>query len=81
FESHRARWSWLGEVDGAWQEEIFQLDRDTLFRQQAEAFLSSIEQRSSLLCSLSDGKAALNTVLAILASLESRRWEDVVESN
>ncbi|MGD9636899.1 MAG: Gfo/Idh/MocA family protein, partial [Pirellulales bacterium] len=42
FESHRARWSWLGEVDGAWQEEIFQLDRDTLFRQQAEAFLSSI---------------------------------------
>lgn len=31
FEGHRARWSWLTEVDGTWQEEICTIDRDTLW--------------------------------------------------
>lgn len=80
FEGHRTKWSWLQDVDGAWQEEIFQLDRDTLFRQQAESFLSAIEHGTPPLCSLAEGASTLNTVLAILASLESQRWENVAQT-
>jgi predicted dehydrogenase len=81
FEGHRTKWSWLQEVDGAWHDEVFQLDRDTLFRQQADAFLTAIEQGTFPLCPLAEGRATLNTVLAILGSLDSRRWEDVAETS
>jgi predicted dehydrogenase len=77
FEGHRARWSWITEVDGAWQEKSVTLDRDTLFRRQADAFLDAIEKRQSPLCSLADGLATVQTVLAILTSLDSMQWEQV----
>src|SRR4029079_2974980 len=46
FEGHHARWSWTTEVDGAWQEETTTLDRDTLFRRQAEEFIAAIAGRT-----------------------------------
>lgn len=77
FEGHRAKWSWITEVDGAWREESVSLDRDTLFRRQAEAFLDTVEARRTPLCSINEGCATVETVLGILASLESRRWEQI----
>ncbi len=77
FEGHRARWSWLTEVDGTWQHEDSVLDRDTLFRRQADEFLNTVEQHSHPLCPLADGRATVQTILATLASLSSRRWESV----
>ncbi|HEX4415500.1 MAG TPA: Gfo/Idh/MocA family oxidoreductase [Lacipirellulaceae bacterium] len=77
FEAHRAKWSWITDVDGDWRDAGFTLDRDTLFRRQAEAFLDAIEARQSPLCSINEGAATVKTVLAILASLESRRWEQI----
>jgi len=77
FEGHQAKWSWITEVDGAWHEERVMLDRDTLFRQQAEAFLDAIDERRPPLCPINEGRATVETVLAILASLDSGRWEQV----
>lgn len=75
FEGHRTRWSWLADVDGTWTDEPCALDRDTLFRRQADAFLNAIETRTPPLCSVAEGRATVNTVLAILKSLESKKWE------
>jgi predicted dehydrogenase len=75
FEGHRARWSWLTEVDGTWQEEATVLDRDALFRRQADEFLNAFESRSRPLCTLAEGRATVQTVLASLDSLVSKRWE------
>jgi predicted dehydrogenase len=77
FEGHHAKWSWITEVDGAWCEEGVILDRDTLFRQQAEAFLDAIDKRLPPLCPIKEGRTTLETVLAILGSIDSRRWEEV----
>ena len=77
FESHCAKWSWITEVDGPWQEETFTLDRDTLFQRQATAFIDAVAQRQSPLCTIGQGRDTVETVLAILASLESMRWEQV----
>jgi predicted dehydrogenase len=77
FEGHRAKWSWITDVDGAWSEEPVTLDRDTLFRRQADAFLDAIDRQQQPLCSIGDGLATVKTVLAILASLDSMRWEHV----
>ena len=76
-EFHRRRIAWLTEVDGTWQEEIVDpYNQDDVFRRQADAFLDAIENGSSPLCSLAEGEATLRTVLAILESLESHRWEE-----
>lgn len=77
FEGHRSRWSWLTEVDGTWREEACVLDRDTLFRRQADAFLNAVELDSAPLCTIAEGRATVETVLAILSSLESQKWEAV----
>ena len=77
FEGHRAQWSWITDVDGPWQDESFVLDRDTLFQRQATAFIDAVVQRQSPLCTISQGLNTVETVLAILASLESMRWEHV----
>lgn len=75
FEGHRVRWSWITEVDGAWQEETASLDRDALFRRQADEFLAAVKNRSRPLCTLAEGRATVQTVLAILKSLASKKWE------
>jgi predicted dehydrogenase len=81
FEGHRAHWSWLTEVDGTWQEETTTLDRDTLFQRQAEAFIAAVNGRTRPLCTLSEGRATVETVLAILKSLTTKQWESTSDSN
>lgn len=76
YQSHRFSFSWLDEVDGVWREEVESgLERDTLFQTQARDFLAAVNKQRSPLCPLNDGIATINTVLAILRSLESRCWE------
>jgi predicted dehydrogenase len=78
FEYHRNRWSWIVEPDSEWQEESFgELQRDEVFQRQANSFLDAVERGSPPLCTLDEGEATLRTVLAILKSLESDRWESV----
>lgn len=77
FEGHRTKWSWITEVDGMWSEEPCALDRDALFRKQADAFLNTVESKAPPLCSVPEGRATMHTALAILQSLESKAWERV----
>lgn len=81
FEGHRVRWSWLTEVDGTWQEEATTLDRDALFRRQAEEFIAAVDGRTRPLCTLAEGRATVQTVLAILKSLTTKQWESTSQSN
>jgi predicted dehydrogenase len=81
FEWHRSRWSWLTEVDGTWREETTTLDRDALFRRQAEEFLAAVDGRTQPLCTLADGRATVQTVLAILRSLTTKQWESTSHGN
>jgi predicted dehydrogenase len=81
FEGHQVRWAWLTEVDGAWQEETTTLDRDALFRRQAKEFIASVEQRKQPLCTLAQGRATVQTVIAILKSLTTKQWESTSHGN
>lgn len=81
FEGHRACWSWITEVDGTWAEETTILDRDALFRRQAEEFITAVERRTQPLCTLAEGRATVQTVLAILKSLTTKHWESTSYSS
>ncbi len=76
FEFHLNRWRWM--TDGDWQEPTSPaLERDTLFTQQAEAFLDAIETNASPLCTLAEGLQTLNANLATLASVDQQKWQTV----
>jgi predicted dehydrogenase len=78
YEGHHVRWRWLVEPDGEWQEEAFpKLARDDLFVAQANHFLDVIERKASPHCSLDEGVATLNTVMAIHRAVTTGRWESV----
>jgi predicted dehydrogenase len=78
FEGHRARWAKLAKVDGTWSEHFCDgLERDTVFRNQANAFLDATEGKCPPLCNLREGHDTLKSVMAILQSLSSHRWETV----
>lgn len=78
FEAHRSQWAKLTEVDGTWVEQVFtNLERDTVFRNQANAFLDAAQGKCEPLCGLDQGYYSLKSVMAILQSIESRRWETV----
>lgn len=80
FHGHGAKWSWLVDVDGQWEEEVTSgMDRDSLFRRQAEAFLDAVERQTEPLCGVAEGIVTLKSVLAILGSLESKRWESTLD--
>ena len=82
FEYHRNRWSWLTEECGEWQEESFgPPERDEMFLRQANAFFDAVTIGARPLCTLEEGEVTLHTVLAILTSLESGRWEAVSPGN
>ena len=76
-ELHRNRWRWITEVDGAWQEEFFPLERDTLFTRQSGAFLDTIAGRTDPLCTLDEGRQTLQANLAALASLDRSQWQTI----
>ena len=74
FEYHRQLWSWMTEPGGEWtHEDTGPLERDTLFVTQAMAFLDAIGGASAL-CPLDEGLATLRSNLAVLRSVEERRW-------
>lgn len=80
FEFHYQRWRWCNEPGSQWHDEAMpQTDRDSLFTNQATAFLNAIESRESPLCSIDEGLQTLRTNLAIMRSLESELWEAVMQ--
>lgn len=76
YETHHGRWSWADHPEAPWHiEPTAPLQRDELFRRQADAFLDAVEGKVQPLCSLQEGLQALRVNLAALRSLETRRWE------
>lgn len=76
YETHHGRWSWAEHPEAPWHvEPTAPLQRDELFRRQAEAFLDAVEGQSQPLCSLHEGLQTLRVNIAALRSLETRRWE------
>lgn len=78
FEYHRNRWRWMKDPDEPWQiEPVQELERDTLFLRQANAFLDAITCHCPPLCSLREGIQTLRVNLALLRSVERGGWEAV----
>jgi predicted dehydrogenase len=82
YEGHYDRWRWLAEPDGEWEDEVFpKLARDDLFVAQANHFLDVVEQKAAPHCSLDEGIATLEAVLAIQRAVTTGRWESVRRSD
>jgi predicted dehydrogenase len=76
FEAHQGRWLWAEHPAAPWHvEPTVPLERDELFRRQADAFLDAVEGKSQPLCSLQDGLQTLQVNIAALRSVQTRRWE------
>ena len=73
---HRNRWCWMEKPEEPWQEESAgDLERDTMFIAQADAFLDAVDGNSPPLCTLGEGVDTLRAMRAALASVESGAWE------
>lgn len=82
YEYHRNRWRWMTEAAGQWQDEpAAELERDTLFSRQAEAFLDAAEGRCPPLCSVEEAEQSLRVNLAVLDSAACREWRNVASPN
>jgi predicted dehydrogenase len=78
FEMHNARWRWMTESGGTWQDEPeCSRERDSLFVAQAHAFLDAVERGSPPLCSLAEGIQTLRVNLAVLKAVERPAWSVV----
>ena len=78
FEYHRNCWRSMTEPDGGWRVELGgALERDALFIRQAEAFLAAVDGLESPLCALGEGAQTLRVNLAILASAQTRAWQEI----
>ena len=78
FEYHNCRWRWAEKPGDDWHDETFgPLERDSLFIEQARAFLCAVEGAAEPLCSLAEATQTLRVNLAILASAEKRAWQTV----
>lgn len=76
FENHACRWRVMERPDTPWVEHGgAKLERDTLFRAQADAFLDAIEGKRPVLCSLDEGAATLRATRAILRSIDGGGWQ------
>jgi len=76
FELHRQHWRWM--MGGDWQESPpVEMERDTLFERQAEAFLDAIDRKSEPLCSLEAGLQTLRVNQAALASVKEQQWKTI----
>jgi predicted dehydrogenase len=58
-----------------WQQQEYEsLERDTVFTNQANAFIDAIEGKSPPLCTLEEGLHTLKLNLALLKEVQSPPW-------
>jgi predicted dehydrogenase len=78
YEVAKNQWSWMNEVEGEWHEEHHPLEeRDTCYVLNANAFLDALEGPAAPLCSLEEGVQTLKVNLALLASVNAPKWEEI----
>ena len=77
-ETHRNRWRWMVQPGDAWHDETLPpIERDSLYIDQAHAFLDAVEGHAPPRCTLLEGWQTLKVNLAALASLESQSWQSI----
>jgi predicted dehydrogenase len=78
FELHRHRWRWMTVPDEPWHDETFgNIERDSLFVAQADAFLNTVEGFAPPICALEEAVDTLRANLAALASADTGTWQAV----
>jgi predicted dehydrogenase len=78
FTGHEGQWSFMTEPETDWQfGQQITFERDTLFLNQAQAFLDCVQNRTSPLCTLEEGVHTLRVALAILDSVATREWKTI----
>jgi predicted dehydrogenase len=78
FESHLHRWRWQTEPGSVWHDEpAANLERDTLFTNQAGSFLNALEGLHPPSCTLEEGAQTLRVNLSILRAIDEPRWQTV----
>lgn len=76
FEYYKMRWRWMLKPDEPWHDEPHEpLARDTLFVNQANAFLDAVEGKRAPLCTIGEAVRTLRCNLAALKSLTSEKWQ------
>lgn len=82
FEAHLSRWRWMDTPGAEWHNEpTAELERDELFKRQADAFLDALFLNQPPACSMAEAIQTLRVNLAILASAENHRWENLIVLN
>ena len=72
---HNNRWAHATDPKGEWTEQSFDsLLPDDLFIRQAHAFLDAMEGDADIVCTLAEGAATLNSILAILRAADNPPW-------
>jgi predicted dehydrogenase len=72
------RWQWMAETSGEWNiQQLEPIERDTMYIDQANAFLDAVEGKRAPLCSLAQGVQTLKVNLAVLASCDTGSWQQV----
>jgi predicted dehydrogenase len=78
FELDHDRWRWMTVPGEPWHDERFgNVDRDSLFVAQANAFLDTLEGFAPPTCTLEEGVQTLRANLAALESLKTHAWQTV----
>ena len=76
FDLPRHHWCWM--TDEHWVDaDTIEIERDTLFEHQAEAFLDAVEGRAEPLCTLEEGLQTLRVNQAALKSVQTQQWQTV----
>jgi len=78
FEYHENRWRVQTQPDANWEDHPQPaLERDTLFVRQADRFLEVLDGNAKPACSFEEGLQTLKVNLAILKSVDEKRWIEI----
>lgn len=78
-ENHNTRWQWMAAPGDDWvNQQHAPMERDTMFINQANAFLDAVEGRARPLCTVDEGLQTLRCNLAALNALTSNDWQQIL---
>lgn len=79
WEVNELRWRFIAEPGGKWHDKnLPALERDSLFINQANRFLDSVEHNALPACTLEEGLQTMRVSLAIMDSVESGCWRTLL---
>ena len=78
-ETHNTRWQWMAASGDPWvNQQHAPMERDTMFINQANAFLDAVEGSARPACTIEEGLQTLRCNLAALNALTSDAWQQIL---